>query len=50
MLRHEYPNISGYFIGIEVDKIDFSLTLSPLLENKFEELCHKILDIINKII
>lgn len=50
ILKHEYPSISGYFIGIEVAIIDFSLTLSPLLGSKLDDICNKILDIINKII
>lgn len=50
MLIHDYPNISGYFIGIEIAKIDYSLTLSPLLENKLDDLCNKILGFINEII
>lgn len=50
MLRQEYPNINGYFIGIEAGIIDFSLNLSPFLENQFSELCSKVLSLIYQLI
>ncbi|WP_069998689.1 hydrogenase maturation protease [Cellulosilyticum sp. I15G10I2] len=49
-LRLEYPYIDGCLIGIEIDKIDFSLELSPVLQNHFESICKEILEFLKKVV
>lgn len=48
-LRYEKNYIKGYLIGVEVDKVAYSLQISPKLNNKFNYLCNKILNIIEEI-
>lgn len=50
MLRWEYPKINGYLIGIEISKIDFSLELSPILQNKLESICKEILEFLESVV
>ncbi|MEG0306377.1 MAG: hydrogenase maturation protease [Clostridium sp.] len=35
VLRKEYRQIKGYLVGIEIEKVDYSLELSSTLEDKF---------------
>ncbi len=50
MLRIEHPHIDGYLIGIEINKIDFSLELSPILQSHFQSICKEILQFIEKVV
>lgn len=50
MLLIEYPNIKGYLVGIEIDKIDFSLELSTLLQNNFQAICKEILSFLESVV
>lgn len=50
ILRKEKPYIKGYLIGIEIEKVDYSLNLSEKLYNKLEYICKEVLDIIKKIL
>lgn len=43
ILRHQYREIKGYLIGIEIAAIDFSLELSTVLQDKFQTICLTIL-------
>ena len=49
ILRREKRNIKGYLIGIEIEKIDYSLDLSPTLTSNFENIKAQVLEIINNI-
>lgn len=49
-LRQERSTIKGYLIGIEICNIDYSLELSDLLKNKFNDICKDVLLIIGKLI
>lgn len=52
ILRNEKRNIKGCLIGIEVDKIEFSLELSKRISKKFALICdnvyNEILKVFNK--
>ena len=52
ILRNERRNIKGCLIGIEVDKIEFSLELSKRISKKFDLICdnvyYEILKLSNK--
>lgn len=50
LLKLEYPNIKGYLIGIEIERIDFSLDLSDVLEECFEAICTEILQFLKKVV
>ncbi|MDF2613788.1 MAG: hydrogenase maturation protease superfamily [Clostridia bacterium] len=50
LLMLEYPAINGCLIGIEIDKIDFSLELSPVLEGKMESICTEILKFLESVV
>lgn len=39
-------DIKGYFIGIEIDRIDINLSISSILEKCLEDICSKILKLI----
>lgn len=43
-IRLEKPNIKGFFIGIEIEVIEFSLELSERLKNNFDNICKEVLD------
>lgn len=45
----EKENIKGYLIGIEIDKVDYSLELSKALDNKFNNICVEVLKYIKEI-
>ena len=45
----ENLNIKGYLIGIEIDKVDFSLELSEVLNCKFNNICLEVLKYIREI-
>lgn len=44
VLRREYKEIKGYLIGVEIEKLDYSLDLSPKLEKEFNSICNRVLD------
>lgn len=48
-VRIEKRNIDGYFIGIEISEINYSLDLSEVLTEKFDYICSKIYKFINEI-
>ncbi|SDO72604.1 hydrogenase maturation protease [Clostridium gasigenes] len=50
VLRREYREINGYLIGIEIDKVDYSLDLSPKLNKEFNSICNRVLDKIKTLI
>lgn len=50
VLRRECRDVKGYLIGIEIDKIDYSLDLSPKLNKEFNSICHRVLDKIKSLI
>ena len=39
ILRRQYRDVKGYLIGIEIAEIGFSLELSMVLQEKFQEIC-----------
>ncbi|MEG2017865.1 MAG: hypothetical protein RR128_05325, partial [Clostridium sp.] len=39
VLRRQYREIKGYLIGIEIADIGFSLELSTVLQERFQEIC-----------
>lgn len=50
ILIKEKPYINGYLLGIEIEKVEYSLNLSNNLFNKFEYICNDVLNIIENII
>ncbi len=42
ILRREHREINGYLIGIEAERIGFSLELSSVLQDKFQEICLRV--------
>lgn len=50
VLRREYREIKGYLIGIEINKIDNSLDLSPKLDKEFNSICNRVLDKIRNLL
>ncbi len=46
VLRSEQRDIKGYMIGIEIDKVDYSLELSQVLSEKFEDIRIQVFDTI----
>lgn len=48
-VRTEKRNIDGYFIGIEISEINYSLDLSEVLTEKFDYIFSKIYKFINEI-
>ena len=48
-LLMEKPNINGYLIGIEISKVDFSLELTKILKNNFDNICLEVLKYIREI-
>lgn len=42
ILRREYRHIKGYLVGVEVAGVDFSLELSSILQEKFQEICLRV--------
>ena len=48
-LRTEYRDIDGYLIVIEIDKIDYKLDLSEVLNEKFNDICYSVARKINKL-
>ncbi len=49
ILRSEYREISGYLVGIEIDKIDYDINLSEKLNDKFYDICYSVAKKINKV-
>lgn len=43
-IRLEKPDIKVFFIGIEIEVIEFSLELSQRLEKNFDNICKEVLD------
>lgn len=41
-----YPEVQGYFIGIEVAEIDFGFELSKSLREHFKQICADVLNIV----
>lgn len=39
-----YPDIKGYFIGIEAAEIEFGFELSDALRKRFDSICNNVLD------
>lgn len=50
ILRVERRNIKGYLIGIEVDKIEYSLELSKRISRRFDLICENVYNEIVKLI
>lgn len=50
ILIKEKPYIKGYLIGVEVDILQYSLSLSHNTHNKFEYICREVIKSIKKII
>lgn len=50
ILRRENTDIKGYLIGVEIEKIDYSLELSKKLSDRFDDVCIEISQIILNII
>lgn len=50
VLREEYREIHGYLVGIEVEKVNYSLELSNTLKDKFSEITKKVFREIKRII
>lgn len=44
ILRKEHSNVKGYLIGIEIEKLDNSLELSPKLSKDFNNICDRVLN------
>ena len=44
VLRREYRDITGCLIGIEIEKVDYSLELSPKLNKEFNGICERVLE------
>lgn len=49
ILIKEKPYINGYLIGIEIEKVKYSLNLSDNIFNNFEYICNNVLNIIENI-
>lgn len=49
-LRKKYKKVTGYLIGIEIDKIDYSINLSERLNEKFYDICYSVVRKINEIL
>lgn len=50
VLREEYREIAGYLVGIEVEKVNYSLELSKTLKDNFSEITKKVFREIKRII
>ncbi|KEZ85226.1 hypothetical protein IO99_15985 [Clostridium sulfidigenes] len=50
VLREEYREIPGYLVGIEVEKVNYSLELSKTLKDNFSEITKKVFREIKRII
>lgn len=50
VLREEYREIAGYLVGIEVEKVNYSLELSNTLKDKFSEITKNVFREIKRII
>lgn len=50
VLREEYREIPGYLVGIEVEKVNYSLELSKTLKDNFSEITKKVFSEIKRII
>jgi hydrogenase maturation protease len=50
LLRVYYPNLQGYLIGIEIERIDFSFELSLVLQNRLDAICTEILHFLEGLI
>lgn len=50
VLREEYREIAGYLVGIEVEKVNYSLELSNTLKDNFSEITKKVFREIKRII
>ncbi len=50
VLREGYREIAGYLVGIEVEKVNYSLELSNTLKDKFSEITKKVFREIKRII
>lgn len=50
VLREEYREIPGYLVGIEVEKVNYSLELSNTLKDNFSEITKKVFREIKRII
>ncbi len=42
LLSTYFPTIKGYFLGIEIDEVEFGLELSQKLQSQFESICKKV--------
>lgn len=49
IIRKEYPEINGVFIGIEIDEIKYYLDLSDKLKSKFREICDTVMKVVGKL-
>ena len=45
----EKTNVNGYFIGIEIDSIEYSLELSNILQKRFNSIYDEVYEFIVKI-
>lgn len=50
ILRREHREINGYLIGIEAERIEFSLDLSSVLQDKFQDICLRVFEEIKDIV
>ena len=50
ILKTEYRKVTGYLIGIEIDKINYNLNLSERLNEKFYDICYSVVRKINKVL
>lgn len=50
IIRREYRGLKGYLVGIEINKIESSLDLSPNLKEDFNSICNRVLDKIRSLI
>lgn len=50
LMKLHKTNMKGYLIGIEIAELGFSETLSPILQEKFQQLCLEVENIIQKVI
>lgn len=50
VLRREYREVKGYLIGVEIEKLDYSLDLSPKLNKQFNSICNRVLDKIRSLL
>jgi hydrogenase maturation protease len=42
LLSTYFPTIKGYFLGIEIDEVEFGLELSQKLQSQFKSICKKV--------